>query len=177
MEELIAKKYVKALVSDVDASAVQTMSDVFSALGASFQNPKMLNIINDPYIADTDKEAILLDAVKGAGSDKLNNFVKLLVENKRIQIIPAIAEELRKNIAAATKNFKGQVYSDTPMDPKVVEALGERLSKKYDSTIVLDFVQNDFNGIKVSVEDLGIEINFSKDRIDGQIIQHIIKAI
>jgi F-type H+-transporting ATPase subunit delta len=38
-------------------------------------------------------------------------------------------------------------------------------------------VKNDFNGIKVAVEGLGIEINFSKDRIDSQIIEHIIKAI
>ena len=59
----------------------------------------------------------------------------------------------------------------------MISDLSSGLSKKFDSTISLNFVKNDFNGIKVTVEGLGIEINFSKDRIDNQIIQHIIKAI
>ena len=60
---------------------------------------------------------------------------------------------------------------------KLIEDLSAGLSKKFDSKISLHAVKNDFNGIKVDVEGLGIEINFSKDRIDSQIIEHIIKAI
>ena len=33
------------------------------------------------------------------------------------------------------------------------------------------------NGIKVDVADLGVEINFSKSRINSQIVEHIVKAI
>jgi len=58
-----------------------------------------------------------------------------------------------------------------------VNELSSGLNKKFNSTITLTFVKNDFNGIKVEVVGLGIEINFSKDRIDSQMIEHIIKAI
>ena len=58
-----------------------------------------------------------------------------------------------------------------------MQELSSSLSKKFDLNISLEFVENDFNGIKVDVEDLGVEINFSKSRINSQMIEHIIKAI
>jgi F-type H+-transporting ATPase subunit delta len=58
-----------------------------------------------------------------------------------------------------------------------MQELSDGLSKKFDSKISLSYVKDDFNGIKVDVQDLGIEINFSKSRINSQMIEHIVKAI
>ena len=58
-----------------------------------------------------------------------------------------------------------------------MQELSSGLSKKFDSTISLSYVKTDFDGIKVDVVDLGIEIDFSKTRINSQIIEHIVKAI
>jgi F-type H+-transporting ATPase subunit delta len=177
MEELIAKRYIKALKSDFDLETVQNFSSVFDALADSFKDDKFVSIIVNPEVSAKDKSEILLEAVRPAKSDKVNNLIKLLVENKRVSIIPAIAKELKKDIAKTTKTYEGVIYSDSDIDTKVIDELGRGLSKKFDSTITFSFVKNDFNGIKVEVEGLGIEINFSKDRIDSQIIDHIIKAI
>jgi len=177
MEELIAKRYVKALKSSADLESMKNMTNIFNELAKSFKNDKFIQIIDNPNVDVKDKTTILLDAVKEAKSNKINNFIKLLVENKRINIIPAIASELKKDIANSTKTYEGVVYSDTNIDTKLIEDLSSGLSKKFNSTISLVPVKNDFNGIKVDVEGLGIEINFSKDRIDSQIIDHIIKAI
>ena len=177
MEELIAKRYIKALKGEFDLKTVQNISSVFDALADSFKDDKFVTVIINPEVNAKDKSEILLEAVKPAKSDKINNFIKLLVENKRIDIIPAIAKELKKDIANTTKTYEGIVYSDSDIDTKVINELAKGLSKKFDSTISFTFVKNDFNGIKVEVEGLGIEINFSKDRIDSQIIDHIIKAI
>ena len=177
MEELIAKKYIKALIKDTDIESIENMTTIFSALAEAFSDVKFNAIMNNPDIAIAEKSAILLDAVKAANSDKINNFTKLVVENKRISVIPAIAVELEKSVENATKTYEGTVYSNSDIDAKVVSELSSGLSKKFDSTISLDSVKSDFNGIKVGVDSLGIEINFSKDRIDSQIIEHIIKAI
>jgi len=177
MEELIAKKYIKALTQGTDIESVKNMTTIFSALAEAFKDSKFVEIINNPNISTSEKSAILLDAVKSANSETINNFIKLLVENKRINIIPAIAVELAKNVALSTKTYEGTIYSDSDIDAKVVSELSSGLGKKFDATISLDTVKNDFNGIKVDVESLGVEINFSQDRIDSQIIDHIIKAI
>jgi F-type H+-transporting ATPase subunit delta len=177
MEELIAKKYIKALKQGSDLESMKNMTDVFSILADAFQNEKFVNIVNNPHVNVNDKSTILLEAVKSSESVRINNLIKLLVENKRINIIPAIAKELKKDMAKSTKTYEGVIYSNSEIDTKVMTELSNGLSKKFDSTITLSFVKNDFNGIKVEVEGLGIEINFSKDRINNQIIEHIIKAI
>ncbi len=177
MSDLIAKRYIKALKQDTNAKDLKAIVDIFSELALSFKNEKFTNIINNPSVKPEDKTNILLDAVKSAKSDTLNNLIKLLSEHKRLNIIPAIATELKKDLARTSKSFTGVVYSDEKITAKVIKDLSTELGAKYDSKISLEFVLNDFNGIKVDVEDLGIEINFSKTRINNQIIEHIVKAI
>jgi F-type H+-transporting ATPase subunit delta len=177
MEELIAKRYIKAIKKVSKIESMENMSIVFSTLAKLFENEKFIQIIENPIVSIKEKSEILLEAVKSANSNELNNLIKLLVENKRISIIPALAEELRKDLAHSNKTYEGVVYSDSNIDAKVMKELSDGLSKKFDSKISFVFVKNDVDGIKVDVEDLGVEINFSKTRINSQIIEHIIKAI
>lgn len=177
MEELIAKRYIKAISNGSDISSMQNIAEIFSVLADSFRNKKFVQIIENPNVSTADKLEILLAAVASANANNVNNLIKLLVENKRINIIPAIAEQLRKSIADLTKTYEGIVYSDSQIDAKTIEELSSGLSKKFDSTISLSYVKTDFDGIKVDVVDLGIEIDFSKTRINSQIIEHIVKAI
>jgi len=174
MEELIAKRYIKAIKN---SSNMEDMAVVFDTLAQSFKDDKFIQVIDNPNVSSTDKSEILLEAVSSANSNEINNLIKLLVENKRINIIPAIAQEIKKDIAKTSKTYEGVIYSDSDIDDKLIADLSSGLSRKFDSTITLVFIKNDFNGIKVNVDDLGIEINFSKTRINNQIIEHIIKAI
>jgi len=177
MEELIAKRYIKAMTEGADTASIQNMASVFSVLADSFKDEKFTQIIQNPNVCSKDKSEILLEAVASTDSSRLNNVIKLLVENKRIDVIPAMAKELQKDLARSTKTYAGVVYSDSEIDAGTMEQLSVGLSKKFDSTISLSYIKDDFDGIKVDVEDLGVEINFSKTRINNQIIEHIVKAI
>ncbi len=177
MSELIAKRYIKALKYDTDDKSLQLISDIFLEIALSFKNDKFKDIMDNPAINMDDKTSILLDSVKSAKSEKINNFIKLLGENNRLNIIPSIAKQMKKDIAVTSKVYTGTVYSNNDIDSKVIKKLSDGLGKKFDSKITLDFEKNDFDGIKVDVEDLGVEINFSKTRINNQIIEHIVKAI
>ena|SRR3989339_50552 len=177
MEELIAKRYLKAVKQGSNAESMQSIALIFSVLAESFNNERFNQIINNPDVSKNQKSEILLAAVKSAGSKDVENLIKLLVEHNRISIIPAIAEIMRKDIAKTNKSYSGIVYSDSNIDAKVIEGLSNGLGNRFDSKISLKFIKNDFNGIKVDVEDLGVEISFSKSRINSQIIEHIAKAI
>jgi len=177
MVDLIAKRYIKALKQGSNTKSLQIVSDIFSELALSFNDENFTSIINNPSVKTQDKSNIILDSVASAKSEVLNNLIKLLSEHNRLNIIPAIAQELKKDLAQTNKKYTGVIYSDEKITAKVMKDLSTGLGAKYDSKITLSFVQNDFNGIKVDVEDLGIEINFSKTRINNQIIDHIVKAI
>ena len=177
MEELIAKRYIKALKKSSDADSMKNMTIVFSALAEAFKDAKFIQIIDSPNVSKEQKLEILLAAVKPVDSKSVDSLIQILVEKNRINIIPALAEGMRKDSANSSKSYVGVVYSDSDIDAKIIQDLGKGLSKKFDSNITLNFIKNDFDGIKVDVDDLGIEINFSKTRINNQIIEHIVKAI
>jgi len=177
MEELIAKRYVKALGESMGSENLETIFEIFSAIAENFTSVSFTDVMENPEVTKADKVSILLAAIASAKSEKLNNFLKLLVENGRINIIPAMAEEMRKEIARSSKKFSGVVYSNEELDAATLENLSVGLGKKVDADVALTFVKVDFDGIKVEVSDLDMEINFSKTRVNSQLIDHILKAI
>lgn len=177
MKELIAKRYIKALKEMSDQASMESINTIFDALASEFDNEKFNQIMSSPEISAVDKEALLLESVKSAKNIQVNNLIKLLVENGRIDIIPAIASEMKKEIARSNKSYSGVIYSNSDIDEKTIAGVSSGLAKKVDADVKLKFVKTDFDGIKVEVEDLGIEINFSKSRMNMQIVEHILKAI
>jgi F-type H+-transporting ATPase subunit delta len=177
MEELIAKRYIKAIKKSFDGGSIELVASVFSVLAQSFKDEKFIAIINNPDIDAKQKSEILLTSIKSVNSKEIDNLIKLLAENNRLNILPAIAEGFRKDLALSTRTYTGIIYSDSDLGDKVIQDLSSGISKKFDSSITLTFIKNNFNGIKVSVEDLGVEIDFSKSKITNQIIEHILKAI
>ncbi|MDK9694644.1 MAG: F0F1 ATP synthase subunit delta [Sulfurimonas sp.] len=177
MEELIAKRYLKAIKQRSSAQEIEDMALIFSVLAKAFDDKKFNQVINNPDVSKNQKSEILLAAVKSADFKDVENLIKLLVQNNRISIIPALAEVMRKDIARTKKVYSGIVYSDSAIDANVMEDLGNGLGGRFNSKISLEYIKDDFNGIKVDVEDLGVEISFSKARINNQIIEHIVKAI
>jgi len=177
MDELIAKKYIKALKSNSDIASMENITTIFTTLAESFKDDKFRAVMVNPNVNSKDKRDILLASVKSADSQKVNNLIRLLVENSRINVIPAMAKELQKDMSHATKTYTGVVLSDSEIQDTVMKELSSGLSKRFDSAISLVYEKSNFDGIKVEVEGLGVEINFSKERIKSQFIQHIIKAI
>ncbi|MEJ2467949.1 MAG: F0F1 ATP synthase subunit delta [Campylobacterales bacterium] len=177
MEAVIAKRYVKALASVMDAESLANTKVLFDALTDAYNEKAFADVINDPQIESSEKERLLLSVVEGAKSEAVNNLIKLLVEKRRLAVIPAIAEALRLTLADANKTYEGKVYSNAPVDASTLEALSSDLGKKMNATIALAFVEADYDGIKVEVEDLGVEVSLSKSRMNAQLIEHILKAI
>lgn len=177
MEELIAKRYVKALKNVFSSSELAEVSEVLCSLASEFENPKMSKIMDNPNVAKSQKLEILLDAVKSVESKELNSFIQLLVEHKRVSIIPALSSVMKKEIAKINNTYTGIVYSNSDIDATTLNELGSGISKKINSNVTLQFVKNNFDGVKMQIEDLGLEIDFSKSRINTQIVEHILKAI
>jgi F-type H+-transporting ATPase subunit delta len=110
-------------------------------------------------------------------SDEIKNLIKLLANNKRLDIIPDIADELKQNISKLDNSYDGVIYTNKPLDDSEVEKISNQFAKKFD--IKLSLTQNicDYDGIKVDIDGLGVDINFSKERLKSQMIEHILKAV
>ena len=177
MNEIVAKKYANALVKEFDLETLQNVSELLSALAEALSDAQIATVMNSPEVSKEKRSEILLAAVAGANSKQMENFVKLLVEHNRVALVADIAAVLKSYIADQKKEYTGVVYSDSDIDEKVLAELSSGLGKKFDANIALTFLKNDFDGIKVDVDGLGVEISFSRSRISDQIVDHILKAI
>lgn len=175
--ELIAKRYIKPLMETYDQSSLENLADLLGNVAKAYDDQKFIAIMNSNDVNANAKCQLVLDMVAPANSSTVNNLVKLLAENGRLQLIPVLASELKRSIAISKRMYKGRIYSNTVVDQASVDLIARDLGTKTGTTITLDYVASDYDGIRVEVDDLNVEINFSKSRLNAQIIEHILKAI
>jgi len=175
--ELIAKRYIQPLMESCDQASLENLAELLSIVAKAYDDQKFNAIMNSNDVSATAKCQLVLDMVAPANSSTVNNLIKLLAENGRLPLIPVLASELKRSIAISKRMYKGRIYSNTAVDQASVELIARDLGTKTGTTITLDYVPSDYDGIRVEVDDLNVEINFSKSRLNAQIIEHILKAI
>ena len=176
MKDLVAKRYVKALIDGRDSSTINTISNKLNEISSAFVDEKFNSIISSPEISFNAKVNLvnsLVDGIDGA----LSNFIKLLGEKRRLDLLPFIAKELNTQIAKMNNSYVGVVYTNQELSNDYVSSIEEQFSKKFDVKLSLSQSVCEYDGIKVDIDGLGVEISFSKDRLKSQLIDHILKAV
>ena len=176
MVDLVAKRYVKALMSQRDDESLKSIYDELKAISAAYNDDKFLLIVTSTEVTTENKIELILSFVENC-SDAVKNLIKLLGDNKRLSIIPSIVEGLKSEIAVINNSYEGVIYTDKELSSADVQKLNEQFAKKFD--VNLQLTQNicDYNGIKVDIDGLGVEVGFSKERLKSQMIDHILKAV
>ena len=177
MKEQIAKRYTDALVDGVSIDDLVTLQEIFSSLADVLEDEKVKSIFFSPYMNDETRQEILLNAVATAKSDKVNNMIKLLVEKRRVDVFGAIADSLSDMVAKQSKSYTGKVYANTTVKKATLTKFGKNIGARVDADVSFESVKDDYNGVKVAVDGLGIEVSFSKSNVRNQMIQHILKSI
>lgn len=176
MNDLVAKRYVKALIDGRDNQVINNISGNLNTISSAFCDEKFISIITSPEVADYAKVDLIISLVDLA-NETLINFIKLLGEKRRLSLLPIIAKELNTQIAKMNNNYIGVVYTNQELSNDYVSSIEEQFSKKFN--VKLSLTQNvcDYDGIKVDIDGLGVEISFSKERLKSQLIDHILKAV
>lgn len=174
MEELIAKRYAKALssVSDNIASIVE----VLNVLTEAIKTEEVKSALISPLVSDVKKTEMMLSAISD-DDNVLVNFIKILGENKRLDLIPAIAKVLNADLQKESNQYEGVLKSSEKLGKEELSKLENTLKKYTGSEIKLTQEKTDLEGLRVSVDDLGIEVNFSKQRVKEQLIDFIKKSL
>jgi len=176
-EELIAKRYVQSLMAVLDESSLDNASELFTVLATAFNDKKFLQVLHSNDIAVSAKTNLVLGMVESAQSTEINNLIKLLGENGRLLLIPAISKDLKRQIASKKRVYNGRIYSISEIKQESIDSIAHDLGNKMGAKISLQFVPSNSDGIRVIVDDLNVEIDFSKSRLNAQIVEHILKAI
>jgi len=176
MSDVIAKKYINALMKSMDAKVVETTLASLKTLVPAFGSEKFNNILNSSDVSNADKEGLILSMIENPDA-KLTNFIKLLSSNGRLTEIPSIVKELSKQIALKNNQYEGLLISNFKVKANEIKDIETSLSKKLNADIKLTNQVTDYPGIKVEVESLGIEVSFSQDRLKAQMAEHILNSL
>jgi F-type H+-transporting ATPase subunit delta len=106
-------------------------SDMLNLAAAMVADPQMAAVIANPAVS-SDRAAELVLAVCGG---KLNaegvNTVKVLAENKRLPVLPVIAQLVEEMKAEAEGALEAHIVSAFPLSDAQVAGLVDKLAKKY----------------------------------------------
>ncbi len=176
MIELVAKRYVKALMAQRDNDSLNSVYSELKTVASAFNDEKFESILTSTDITVDSKIELILSFLDN-GSAAVVNLVKLLGEKKRLDIIPEIVKGLDKELAVLNNSYTGIVYTNKELSSDDMEKLNGQFSKKFNVNLELSQNVCDYDGIKVDIDGLGCEIGFSKERLKSQMIDHILKAV
>lgn len=176
MVDLVAKRYVKALMSGKDVDALTSIYNELKTISTAYSDDKFLVIVSSTEVSSTSKVELILSFVDNC-SDTTKNLIKLLGDNKRLDIIPEIVKSLNKELSILNNSYEGVVYTNVELSSADMEKLNTQFAKKLNVKLVLTQNVCDYNGIKVDIDGLGVEVGFSKERLKSQMIEHILKAV
>ncbi len=176
MSNLIAKRYVKALIEGKEISELESIGQNLNSVKAAFTDDKFNSILSSPEVC-VDKKVELVVSMIETASDSVVNFIKLLGEKRRLNLLPNIASELNEEIAKLQNVYTGIVYTNENLSDDYVKSIEEKFSAKFNVSLSLSQNVCDYDGIKVDIDGLGVEISFSKERLRSQLIDHILKAV
>lgn len=173
MDNLIAKKYAKAILTRKDSN---DFYELLSSVVPAFSLEKFKLILGSNELTKEQKFEFVASLFQKA-KPNLVNFLKLLAQNSRLALIPQIAEELRKQKALKEQIYSGIIYSKKALKKDELANFEEKLSKKFGVSVKLSNQITDTQGIKMSLDELGYELSFSMQSLQSKMSEYILKTL
>ena len=171
---MVVEKYTKALLLSLKKEEIILTYEAIAKLALVAKNSKFILIIKSPLLS-VDEKVKILSQIAQCDNPKFLNFLRIILENKREDLLKEIYLKLYEKICFYFNTFKGKVEGD--INTYLLKEIEEKLSKKFNAKIELSLQKNDLNGIKIFVEVLNIGIEVNEDKIKYNLINHILKAI
>lgn len=164
----IARPYAVAVFKlAMEEKKLSSWSDFLALLNGLVKDKDLSAFLRDTKVLDIDREKTILKCV-GDIDKKGENLIKLLIENKRLMVIPyifSIYEELK---ASEEGSIEAQIIVAEKPDLKVLDSLIKRLEKKFnkkiESKLVVD--KSIIGGTRIVVGDTVIDASV-KGQLDS----------
>ncbi|HNW38986.1 MAG TPA: ATP synthase F1 subunit delta [Candidatus Omnitrophota bacterium] len=131
-DKAVVSRYGEAFISFARAGCGENkaLEDLVVAKNIIRDNPGFKELMDNPEISYAEKCLIVDEVVKDGVSDELRNFLKLLLEKRRFNILLEVAEYLR-----AKYSHHGQIdvllKTAFPLDLDAIKRIEEALKNKY----------------------------------------------
>jgi F-type H+-transporting ATPase subunit delta len=175
-KDVISKKYARSIY-DSYKGQIKDVLDTLSKVIVASDNEDYKTIIKNPFFSATQKSDFIL-AILDTKDNKIINFIKVVAQKNKLILLPLMINYLELFYVNDNGKYEGYIYASKAITKKDVDNLSKLVSKKISKDVSLLYKEgSDFNGVKISIEQLDLELVFSKDYIKSQLSNHILKAI
>ena len=177
MKDLIAKRYIKALSNGVTEAELKEIAELLNILTNASQIVKFKELIYSPYVTQNEKIDFIINGVlDGRANIKFTNFIKILAEHKRLDLFCEVFAEISLQLATLNKEYIAQLFVNDSYSDDVLKNIESKINKKLGVNLSLRQQIVADAGIKLVVDDLGVEISFSQEKFINDLRNHILKA-
>ncbi|HRO53845.1 MAG TPA: F0F1 ATP synthase subunit delta [Alicycliphilus sp.] len=154
----IARPYAEALYkactgkAGTDLNGACAWVDELAAIAA---NPQLRQLLDNPKVTAQQLFDVITGVAKTALPEMAHNFLRTLLDNGRVQVLPEIATQFRALVNQGNGSSDAVVYSAFPLDANALAELSATLQKRFARTLNLS-VQTDeslIGGVRVVVGD------------------------
>jgi F-type H+-transporting ATPase subunit delta len=151
----IARPYAEALYQVALKHDVKAWGQALDALALVAQNAELRAFADNPKVTAEQVFAVTTAAAKQDLTPALQNFLRTVIENSRLSVLPAVVEQFHVLANAAAGVADAQIFSAYPIEPaqlaEVMVSLEKRFGRKLDAHVVLE--PSLIGGIRVVVGD------------------------
>jgi F-type H+-transporting ATPase subunit delta len=155
----IARPYAEALfrVATTDAQGVElaAWSALLQELAEVAHHPEVLSIASSPKVSREQVSELMLGAVDSPVSEHVKNFVHMLVDNRRLALLPEIALQFEALKNAREGAADVEIVSAFPLEGEALAELVARLERKFGRklkpSVLVD--KSLIGGVRVTVGD------------------------
>jgi F-type H+-transporting ATPase subunit delta len=168
----IARPYAEALfrvaAEDKSADALKQWSSLVTTMGTVASDPDMRQMIGDPRWSNDQVYGVFMNAVGGDVVTFAQNFVRMLIENDRLAVMPEIASQFAKLMDAKQGSAEAHITTAFDMSDRDVADLVAALEKKFAVKLkpVVEVDPSLIGGVRVVVGDRVLDTSV-RSRLDA----------
>ncbi|BBP02487.1 F0F1 ATP synthase subunit delta [Sulfuriferula nivalis] len=132
----VARPYAEAVFRLAkEANAVNVWSDQLGYVQVVASDAEMQRLSNDPKVEAAQLVELFLGVLGKEVDASIANFITLLIENNRIDVLPEIVHQFEALKAKEGGVLDAQVTSAYPMTAEQIAELSVRLEKKFNRKV------------------------------------------
>jgi F-type H+-transporting ATPase subunit delta len=134
----IARPYAKAAFETAQAKQqLAAWSKMLAAAAAGVSEPAVQILLGSPKLPKQQVAQIFIELVGQELGDSGANFIRLLAENRRLGLLPVIAQMFEQLRADAERTIEATVISASPLGEGERAALARALKKRLNRDVTL----------------------------------------
>ncbi len=158
----LARPYALAAFQQAqEEGALSSWSEVLDFVSALAADSELATVISDPRVAQERLTQLMLDLCAERLSSTQENFLRLLITNRRLQVVGKITELFEARRAEQEGRSRVEVRSAFALEPRFEQVISGVMAKRLGNVVDLSVVEDPglIGGVVIRSGDLVIDLS------------------